>query len=214
MTGVFIVLEGGDSVGKSTQLRWLTASLQQAGIAYLSTFEPGATWLGGHLRQLVLDTNSGDICPRAEALLYIADKAQHVTELILPALAAGKVVISDRYVDSTIAYQGGGRELSPEEVEQVARWATGNLRPDLTVLLDADPAEAVATLTSKDRLESASIELHRRARETFLSIAAADPAHYLVLAAHAPQEIIAAAVRKRLVTLGLYLSAPTTMPEQ
>ncbi|MDR0435764.1 MAG: dTMP kinase [Propionibacteriaceae bacterium] len=210
-SGHFIVFEGGDSVGKSTQVRWLTASLEQAGVAHFITFEPGATWLGGHLRKLVLDPESGDICPHAEALLYLADKAQHVAELILPALAEGKVVVSDRYVDSVIAYQGSGRELDPQRVDEVARWATGGLRPDLTVLLDADPDDAVATLADKDRLEGAGIELHRRARQAFLRIAAADPERYLIINARLPRETIAAEVRDRLATLGLKLSPPSAM---
>ncbi|MDR2619687.1 MAG: dTMP kinase [Propionibacteriaceae bacterium] len=211
--GRFIVFEGGDTVGKSTQVRWLAASLEQANVPHLITFEPGATWLGGHLRQLLLDPDSGDICPRSEALLYLADKAQHVAELIQPALEQGLVVVSDRYVDSAIAYQGSGRELAREQVTAVARWATDDLRPDLTVLLDADPDAAVATLTAKDRLESAGLALHRRARQAFLEFAAADPAHYLVIDARLPRETIAAQVRDRLAAFNLKLSPPSDMLE-
>jgi dTMP kinase len=204
--GLFVVFEGGDSVGKSTQTALLAAALEAAAVPHLVTFEPGATWLGQHLRSLVLDPGSGAISPRAEALLYIADKAQHVHEVVGPALAEGKVVVSDRYVDSVIAYQGAGRELVGEEVERVARWATGGLRPDLTVLLDADPEVAVARIEAKDRLEGAGLELHRRARAAFLELADRDPDHYLVLAAFDPPEAVAAAVRGALAALGLNLS--------
>ncbi|MDR0837653.1 MAG: dTMP kinase [Propionibacteriaceae bacterium] len=208
--GLFVVFEGGDSVGKSTQVRYLRASLEQENVPHVITFEPGDTWLGAHMRHLVLSPESGDIRAKTEALLYIADKAQHVAELVIPALQEGKVVVSDRYVDSTIAYQGNGRQLCADEVERVARWATDDLRPDLTVVLDADPAQAVETIESKDRLESAGLELHARARQAFLDIAAADSERYLVLNAFAPREQIAASVRDRLATLGLQLPAPVT----
>jgi len=209
--GLFIVFEGGDSTGKSTQVAWLAAALEQAGIPHVVTFEPGATWLGAHLRGLVLDPASGAIGPVPEALLYIADKAQHVYEVVEPALAAGLVVVSDRYTDSVIAYQGAGRGLSPVEIERLAEWATGGLRPDLTVLLDADPTQAVATIESKDRLEGAGLDLHERARAEFLRLAARDPARYLVLRALGGRAAVARAVRERLGDLGLELSEPSAM---
>jgi len=196
--GLFIVFEGGDGVGKSTQVQLLAASLEQAGVAHVVTFEPGATWLGEHVRDLVLNPESGPICPTAEALLYIADKAQHVAEVVEPALAAGVVVVSDRYTDSVIAYQGAGRELAGEDIERLATWATGGLRPDLTVLLDADPADAVEAIAAKDRLEGAGLELHQRARQRFLDLAARDPGRYLVLDARQPRETIAKAVLSAL----------------
>ena len=198
MPGLFIVFEGGDGVGKSTQVQLLAASLEQAGVAHVVTFEPGATWLGEHVRDLVLNPESGPICPTAEALLYIADKAQHVAEVVEPALAAGVVVVSDRYTDSVIAYQGAGRELAGEDIERLATWATGGLRPDLTVLLDADPADAVEAIAAKDRLEGAGLELHQRARQRFLDLAARDPGRYLVLDARQPRETIAKAVLSAL----------------
>jgi len=211
--GLFVVFEGGDGAGKSTQVAWLAASLEAAGIPHLVTFEPGATWLGTRVRDLVLNPASGPICPPAEALLYIADKAQHVTEVVEPALAAGQVVVCDRYTDSVIAYQGAGRELDGRDprLADIAAWATGGRRADLTVLLDADPGEAVAAIADKDRLEGAGLALHRRARERFLALAAADPSRYLVLAARSPRELIAAAVRDRLTAFGLKLSAPPGM---
>ena len=135
--GLFIVFEGGDGVGKSTQAALLAEWLEGLGREVVLTREPGGTQIGQTLRQVVLDPASGDVSPRAEALIYAADKAQHVYELVLPALHRGAVVISDRYVDSMLAYQGAGRVLSPERVEQVARWATQDLLPDLTVVLEA-----------------------------------------------------------------------------
>jgi len=205
MPGLFIVFEGGDGVGKSTQVGLLAASLEQAGVPHVITFEPGATWLGQRVRDLVLNPESGPICPPAEALLYIADKAQHVAEVIEPSLAVGAVVVSDRYTDSVIAYQGAGRELAGEDIERLATWATGGRRPDLTVLLDADPADAVETIAAKDRLEGAGLELHQRARQRFLDLAARDPEHYLVLDARQSRETVAAAVRARLAAMGLAL---------
>ena len=194
MTGLFVVFEGGDSVGKSTQVRLLTRHLAERGVEHLVTRQPGGTPLGAELRHLILDPDTGDVDHRAEALMYAADKAQHVHELIRPALAAGRVVVSDRYVDSMIAYQGAGRALDVAEVSQIAWWAVGHLRPDLTVLLDTDPAAAVATIERKDRLEAAGLELHRRARQHFLDLAAERPSDYLVLDARDTRERIAAAV--------------------
>jgi len=196
--GMFVVFEGGDGVGKSTQVQLLAASLEQAGVPHVVTFEPGATWLGKRVRDLVLNPESGPICPTAEALLYIADKAQHIAEVVEPALAAGAVVISDRYIDSVIAYQGAGRELAGEDIERLANWATGGRRPDLTVLLDADPADAVETIAAKDRLEGAGLEFHQRARQGFLDLAARDPDRYLVLDARQPREAVANAVLSAL----------------
>jgi len=208
---LFIVFEGGDGAGKTTQAAWLAAALEQAGVPHAMTFEPGATWLGVRVRDLVLNPASGPICPPAEALLYIADKAQHVVEVVRPQLASGAVVVSDRYIDSVIAYQGAGRELADDFVEAVANWATGNLVPDLTILLDADPDDAVVAIAAKDRLEGAGLELHRRARQRFLDLAARHPERYLVLPARDTTENIAAAVRARLAECGLTLSAPDGM---
>jgi len=197
-TGLFVVFEGGDGVGKSTQAELLCSALSSRGIGYVKTFEPGDTAIGQLIRRAVLDPATGDLSPRTEALLYAADKAQHLAEVVLPALAAGSVVVCDRYVDSMLAYQGAGRVLAPAELESVARWATEDLRPHLTVLLDLDPGEAVAAKVDKDRLEAAGDELHRRARDFFLALAAADPEHYLVLPARLPIAEIAERVRDRV----------------
>lgn len=204
--GIFVVFEGGDGVGKSTQAELLADWVERSGREVVRTREPGGTVAGQQIRQLVLDPATGDLSPRAEALLYAADKAQHVYEVVLPALRRGALVISDRYVDSLLAYQGAGRALSPERVEQVARWATQDLLPDLTVLLDLAPDEGLATIDSKDRLEAAGAELHSRARAHFLELAAADPEHYLVLPARTGIEDLAAQIRERVEGL---LSDPT-----
>lgn len=199
--GLFVVFEGGDSAGKSTQTRLLAHELSEQGIPHLVTREPGDTWLGAAIRKLVLDVASGDITPRAEALLYSADKAQHVDEVVIPALRRGDVVISDRYVDSALAYQGAGRVLHVDDLEAIARWATGNLRPDLTVLLDADPRDAVHTKQGLDRLEGAGGEFHQRVRQFYLDLAARDPEHYLVLPARDSIESLAQRIRDRVLEL-------------
>ena len=200
--GLFVVFEGGDGTGKSTQQRMLAHTLAGHGVDIVSTFEPGDSWLGREVRRLVLSPGSGDITPRAEALLYAADKAQHVAEVVAPALQRGAVVVCDRYVDSTLAYQGAGRVLDVGEVETLARWATGDLRPDLTVVLDLAPESGLAGIGERDRIEAAGVDLHERVRAGFLALAARDPGHYLVLPARSgPPEAIAAAVLRRVVAL-------------
>lgn len=201
MTGLFVVFEGGDSVGKTTQVALLGAWLADRGVPHVVTRQPGGTEVGAELRRLVLDPSFGDVSPRAEALMYAADKAQHVHELVSPALESGQVVVCDRYVDSMVAYQGAGRALGQDEVSRIAWWAVGGLRPDLTVLLDADPGDAVARIKDKDRLESAGLDVHRRARQFFLDLAAAEPERYLVLNARWTREEIAAAIRDRLLPM-------------
>lgn len=198
MRGAFICFEGGDSVGKSTQVGLLRAWLTERGVSHLITRQPGGTTVGNELRRLLLDPAMGDVDPRAEALMYAADKAQHVHEVIVPALERGEVVVSDRYVDSMIAYQGAGRDLGVDEIGRIAWWAVGGVRPVLTILLDADPAQAVETIAAKDRVEAAGNDLHRRARQLFLDLAAADPGRYLVLDARSSREDIAGRVRRRL----------------
>lgn len=199
--GVFIVFEGGDSVGKSTQVGYLTGWLAQHGVDFHVTRQPGGTPLGQHIRGLVLDPAHGDVAPWAETLLYAADKAQHVYEVVEPALAAGRVVVCDRYVDSTLAYQGAGRQIEIDRVAEISRWATGGLRPDLTVLLDADPEVALAKIRTKDRLEGAGMVFHRSVRERFLSLAAADPGRYLVVEALRDRETVASEVRVGVASL-------------
>jgi dTMP kinase len=195
--GLFVAFEGGEGVGKSTQIEAAVEWLRELGHDVVSTREPGGTPLGRELRALVLDPG-GHVTPRAEALLYAADRAQHVERLIRPALEAGSIVVTDRFLDSTLAYQGAGRGLTVEQTRVVVEWATGGLVPDLTVLLDLDPAKGLfraAARSTPDRLESASLEFHRAVRRGFLDLAADEPGRYLVLDADESPEHIAEQVR-------------------
>jgi len=200
-TGVFVCFEGGDGSGKSTQSERLATWLEEEGYVALLTFEPGDTEVGRKLRTIVLSPETGEISDRTEALLYAADKSEHVDSVVQPALDRGEVVITDRYVDSMLAYQGTGRALALDEVEQVARWATHDLRPHLTVVLDLEPAHGLGRFEERDRIEGESLEFHQRVRESFLRMADADPDHYLVLDARADLDEITAQVRKAVVPL-------------
>jgi dTMP kinase len=208
--GLFVVFEGGDGVGKTTQVELCCRWLDEQGYEVVRTFEPGDTAVGAAVRQIVLDPATGEMSPRAEALLYAADKAQHLFAVVRPALARGAVVVCDRYVDSMLAYQGRGRVLGAAEVEQVARWATEDLRPHLTVVLDTEPGQAVHVKADQDRLEAAGEVFHEAVRKCFLELAQREPAHYLVLDARGTREEIAAQVRERL---GPLLSAVATRIE-
>jgi dTMP kinase len=199
--GVFIVFEGGDGVGKTTQVELLCEWLADAGHEVVKTFEPGDSPVGAMIRHIVLDPATGEMSPRAEALLYAADKAQHIFSVVRPALRRGAVVVCDRYVDSMLAYQGGGRVLQLEDVERIARWATEDLQPDLTVVLDAELSDGVHAKSTKDRLESAGDLFHERTRLFFLDLARRAPQRYLVLNARAPREEIAAQVAARVAPL-------------
>ena len=196
--GVFVCFEGGEGAGKSTQSGLLRERLESTGYAVLLTHEPGDTPVGATVRQIVLDPATGELADRTEALLYAADKAEHLHTVVRPALERGEVVVTDRFVDSTLAYQGAGRSLDGAELEWVARWATEDLRPHLTVLLDLDPAHGLTRFAERDRIEGESIGFHQRVRAEFLRLADADPGHYLVLDARAPVEEIADAVHARL----------------
>ncbi|NYG53971.1 dTMP kinase [Nocardioides perillae] len=199
--GVFVCFEGGEGSGKSTQARALRDWLETTGHTVRLTFEPGDTPVGVELRRIVLSPETGALADRTEALLYAADKAEHVETLVRPALERGEVVVTDRYVDSTLAYQGAGRSLAVAEVEQVARWATGDLRPHLTVVLDLDPADGLGRFTSRDRIEQESLDFHHRVRQAFLDMAAADPEHYLVVDATRPPAEITDELRRALEPL-------------
>ena len=205
--GLFVVFEGGEGAGKSTQVETLAAALRGRGREVVVTREPGATDVGARIRRLVLDgsAEAGQLSPRAEALLYAADRAQHVATVVRPALARGAVVVSDRYVDSSLAYQGAGRTLPVEEVSWLSSWATGGLKPDLVVLLDVEPVTGLGRVVARgagaDRLEGESLDFHERVRFAFLDLATADPKRYLVLNASRPPEELAAAVVDRLDSL-------------
>ncbi|GAB7103405.1 hypothetical protein JCM4814A_17190 [Streptomyces phaeofaciens JCM 4814] len=198
-TGFFIALEGGDGAGKSTQAEALAEWIRAKGHEVVLTREPGATPVGKRLRSILLDVSSAGLSHRAEALLYAADRAEHVDTVVRPALERGAVVITDRYIDSSVAYQGAGRDLSPTEIARISRWATNGLVPHLTVLLDVSPEAARERFTeAPDRLESEPAEFHARVRSGFLTLAAADPGRYLVVDAGQQPEAVTTVVRARL----------------
>ena len=196
--GVLIAFEGGDGAGKSTQAARLAAWLTERGHEVVATRQPGGTPVGAAVRAILLEPATGELSPRTEALLYAADKAEHVDTVVLPALRRGAVVVTDRYVDSTLAYQGAGRALTPDELQWLVDWATRRVRPALTVLLDVDADTGSERLTGLDRLEAEPAEFHRRIRERFRELAEAEPTRYLVLNAGAPADQISTAVRDRV----------------
>lgn len=184
MTGLFISFEGVDGVGKTTQVKHLRKYAQSLGYDVIVTREPGGTALGKSLRKLLLHGVDGgaDIAPRAEALIFAADRAQHVAEAIRPALERGAIVITDRYLDSSLAYQAGGRELTPAEIRTLSMWATGGLLPARTYLLDMNPEQSHERLTHRaDRMESAGTGFQERTRNAFLDLASAEPGRFLVV---------------------------------
>ena len=199
--GLFVAFEGGEGAGKSTQARLLLGWLTEEGYDVLLTHEPGDTEVGQKVRQIVLDPSTGALADRTEALLYAADKAEHVERVVAPALARGAVVVTDRYVDSTLAYQGAGRAIPDQELERMARWATGDLRPHLTVLLDLPPGDGLTRFETRDRIEQESLAFHERVREAFVRMASAKPERYLVVDATLPPAAIADLIRRRLEPL-------------
>jgi dTMP kinase len=187
--GRFIVFEGGEGVGKSTQARRLADVIEGRGYEVVLTFEPGATPVGERLREVLLDRAHSELSARTEAMLYAADRAQHVSEVIRPALERGAVVISDRYIDSSVAYQAGGRGLPEHEVRRLSRWATNGLVADLTILLDLDPVLGLRRTTGPgDRLEDETLQFHQRVRAAFLDLARRGRARYLVIDAGAGED--------------------------
>jgi dTMP kinase len=197
--GLLIALEGGEGAGKTTQARLLAIWLREQGYDVITTQEPGATKVGMRLRALLLDTAHVGMSPRAEALMYAADRAEHVASVIAPALERGTIVVTDRYVDSSIAYQGRGRNQPVAEVAGLNRWATGGLEPDLTVLLDLPPASGLGRrAVSADRLEAEPADFHERVREGFLAQARANPGRYLVLDATRPAAELSKQIQDRL----------------
>jgi dTMP kinase len=197
--GLFVAFEGGEGSGKTTQARQLAIWLREQGYEVVTTHEPGATKVGMRLRALLLDRNHAGLSPRAEALMYAADRAEHVQSVIEPALARDAVVITDRYVDSSLAYQGAGRGLLNAEIERLNRWATGGRMPDLTVLLDMPPESGLSRRTvSADRLEAEPLEFHRRVRAGFLALARAESSRYLVIDATQSQEEVARVIKDRV----------------
>ena len=179
--GVFISFEGGEGSGKSTQTKLLKQWLEKNGEVVVLTREPGGTSLGNQLREILLDNKTGTISPRAEALMYAADRANHVYEKIKPALDKGEVVITDRYFDSSVAYQGAGRVLLPSEVARISRWATESLTPTLTVIMDLPAEIGLSRLQSTDRLESEPLAFHERVRQEYLNLANTDPERFMIV---------------------------------
>lgn len=201
MTGLFISFEGIDGVGKSTQADLLEDFLRERGRKVIRTFEPGGTELGQEIRHLLLH-RKGEVAPRAEALLYAADRAHHIATKVRPALNDGSDVITDRYLDSSVAYQGAGRVLGADEVRDLSLWATEGLLPNLTVLLDLDAAAASErrnkTGSEPDRLEREKIEFFEAARESYLTLARNEPERFLVLDASADVQTLQAQIRARV----------------
>ncbi|MGN7190925.1 MULTISPECIES: dTMP kinase [unclassified Curtobacterium] len=205
MTGSFITLEGGDGAGKTTQAALLTDWLGAHGRTVVRTREPGGTDLGQRIREIVLHER-GHVAPRAEALLYAADRAHHVETVVRPALARGEVVLQDRYVDSSVAYQGVARDLGAEQIRSVSDWAADGLVPDLTVLLDLDVTVGRARVSAArgdtfDRLESEAAVFHERVRRAFLDMAAAEPARFLVVDAAADPDVVQQHIREAVAPL-------------
>jgi dTMP kinase len=202
--GLFLTFEGGDGSGKSTQSTLLTDWLIERGLTVVHSREPGGTDFGNEVRELVLHRR-GHITPRAEALLYAADRAHNIATVVRPALERGDIVIQDRYLDSSVAYQGAGRVLDPAEVRDLSLWATEGLLPDLTVLLDLDETTGRTRLdearTRYDRLESEAADFHARVRAGYLALAEAEPERFLVLDATHPVDELAAQVRDRVSPL-------------
>jgi dTMP kinase len=199
--GLFISFEGGEGSGKSTQSKLLKEWFETEGKSVVLTREPGGTTLGKNLRKILLDNSTGDISPRSEALLYAADRAHHVYSLIRPALERGDVVITDRYFDSSIAYQGAGRVLSSSEVARINRWATESLFPTITIILDQPADIGLSRIKNADRLESESIDFHNRVRQEYLQLASMDPERYMVIDAQRPVIEIHQEITARITAL-------------
>ena len=201
MSGLFITFEGIDGVGKSTQIELLEEYLGELGRKTLRSFEPGGTDLGQEIRNMLLH-RKGQLGARAEALLFAADRAHHSATKVRPALEAGSVVITDRYLDSSVAYQGAGRKLAASEVRNISLWAVDGLLPDLTVLVDLDPEIAAErrkqTGEVADRLESEKIDFFRAVRNEFLKLAQAEPERFLVVDASVSPEEIFVHIAKKL----------------
>jgi len=199
--GLWVTFEGGDGSGKSTQASLLAEWIAERGRTVVRTREPGGSEVGVLVRDIVLH-HRGDIAPRAEALLYAADRAHHVATVVRPALERGDAVIQDRYLDSSVAYQGAGRVLDAQQVRDLSLWAADGALPDLTVLLDIDPMLARQRLDADDkpfdRLEAEKADFHTRVREAFLALAAEEPRRFLVVDATLDPEDIAALIRARV----------------
>lgn len=199
--GVFVAFEGGEGVGKSTQAQRLAETLRASGRSVVVTREPGGTPRAELVRELILAEGSATLHPRTEALLFAAARADHADHLLRPALECGDVVLCDRYIDSSVAYQGVARELGADWIRHVSQWATGGLLPDLTVVLDLDVTAGLARAQDRNRLEGESAAFHMAVRQAFLDMANRDPDRYVVLSAAASVEQVAAQVYERVAPL-------------
>ncbi|WP_433435785.1 dTMP kinase [Nonomuraea sp. CA-141351] len=197
--GLFVAFEGGEGSGKTTQSRLIAIWLRDQGFDVVQTREPGSTKVGMRLRAILLDAAERGLSARAEALLYAADRAEHVEKVIRPALYRGSLVITDRYVDSSLAYQGAGRALDPKDVSKINAWATGGLVPHLTVLIDTPPQVGLTRLGgAADRIEAEPLEFHERVRKEFRALAAAAPERYLVVDGTLAAEVITRQIQDRI----------------
>jgi len=201
MAGSFIVFEGGEGAGKSTQEALLAQWLQSHGQTVVRTREPGGTPAGEAIRTVLLSNEYTGLTDRAEALLFAAARGEHAAQVIRPALKSGAIVVCDRYLDSSVAYQGYGRDLGADYVRNLSLWATQDLVPNLTVLLDVDPTVGLSRVQSPDRLESEPIGYHQRVRQAFIDIAESDPQRYLVIDANQDKDSIAEQIRRRVAGL-------------
>jgi dTMP kinase len=194
LPGTFIVFEGGEGSGKSTQVKLLVAALLESGYEALATREPGGSALAEEIRSLILQDSSAQMTPRCESLLFAAARAEHVASLIRPGLERGAVVVSDRFSDSSVAYQGAGRGLGADDVSRISEWATAGLSPDLTILLDIDPVVGLSRAQDPNRLESESMAFHQQVRKTLRGLADSDPDGHVVVAADQDPELVAAII--------------------
>lgn len=198
MRGAFITIEGVDGSGKSTQMELLQAYLEDRGFSVVHTFEPGGTKIGKQIRDILLNYRNAEMADLTELLLYAAARAQHVREIIRPGLAAGKVIICDRFADSTIAYQGYGCGIDANLIERLNAIATQGVRPDLTLLLDIDPGRGLARVRCRtgdsDRIERRRLFFHAKVREGFLALAATEPARVKLIRADLPVDAVHRAV--------------------
>lgn len=199
MSGYFVVFEGGEGAGKSTQEALLAEALRDRGLTVTQTREPGGTPAGEAIRHVVLSPEFTGLDVRAEALLFAAARGEHADKVIRPALDRGDVVICDRYLDSSVAYQGFARGLGPKRIRDLSLWATQELVPDLTIVLDIDPVEGLGRFEERDRLEAEPMEYHQQVRAAFLAMAEEQPDRYLVLNARDDRETIAAAILERVL---------------
>lgn len=202
---LFLAVEGGDGAGKSTQIARLAAFLSDSGRQPVVTREPGGTRIGAAIRELLLDPANQGLSPQAEALLYAADRAEHVAQVIRPALKAGRVVISDRYLDSSLAYQGLARGLGVSAIEDISRWATGGLLPDLVILLDVSAPEGRRRTSgperAADRMEQEGDDFHAKVARGYWALSRAYPERFAVIDGGAGPDEVASSIRRHIEKL-------------